>query len=223
MGRSSSSINFDKDGVSNTYFPIVAKSSFNIDIVVTELYNSYSDTYIDGYIINNESNSLHSVRLGIQTTEQAWWCNPLIDPPYPCTEIEYRSPALDATLPNQPNPFRYSCYGKGTSCVDINNIFLVSARRIEPSGENYYPLTDVNWDYIPIDENSGRLSGIIRNDSKKTLHNMQLVVFGPCAYRYAQIASSTLKPGRRTSFELAGSEYCLGNEILISGQGTITP
>ncbi len=207
----------DTTGESNIYFPFVENTPFNIEIVVTEFWYDFTHHGLFGYIINNETNPLYSVILGIQTE---YVCT---DPGYPCdpyTKIYYVLPALDVTLPNQPNPFYFKvlCY---RSCEYIEKIFVASANRVEPSGENYYPLTVVNWDYIPIDENSGRLSGIIRNDSKKTLHNMQLVVFGPCAWRYAQIASSTLKPGRRTSFELAGSEDCLGNEILISGQGTI--
>lgn len=203
------------------YFPLVQKSPPQIEIVVTDIYNSAftANNHIYGYISSLIPDPYYSVILAIKETYY-----PYCDDGEPCDPIVLEvpiSPALPATLPNQINPFsdKELCY---KACVDYHSsVRVISGSLTEPSGDIYYPLTVVKWKYTAEDEYKGILSGTIRNDNHQVLHKLRLVVaeLEKCAWEEAEIADTKINPNRQTTFQLEFWEYCLDDNLVIVGQG----
>jgi len=152
--------------------------------------------------------------------------SPFCDDDEPCDPVTVKipiTPALPAILPNQINPFSDEnlCY---KACVTYHSsVRVISASHTEPNGDVYYPLTIVKWKYSAEDEYKGILSGTVRNDNRQTLHNLHLVVaeLEKCAWREAEIADTKINPNRQTTFQLPFYEGCLGDNLVIVGQGAV--
>jgi hypothetical protein len=139
---------------------------------------------------------------------------------YTFIQKEWIRPALDATLPDQINPFRYDLLlGKASALID--EVRPLSASLGDPDGEVYYPLTVLNWEH-----KDGILDGTVRNDSGLPLHRVRVVVaeLSKCGWREADIADGVLQPGQETTFSRSGySQTCLGDDLVVVGQGAALP
>jgi hypothetical protein len=205
------------------YFPLVQRPPPKIEIVVTDIYNRAftANNHIYGYISSLIPDPYYSV-----TLEAEGIYSPFCDDDEPCDPVTVKipiTPALPAILPNQINPFSDEnlCY---KACVTYHSsVRVISASHTEPNGDVYYPLTIVKWKYSAEDEYKGILSGTVRNDNRQTLHNLHLVVaeLEKCAWREAEIADTKINPNRQTTFQLPFYEGCLGDNLVIVGQGAV--
>ena len=203
------------------YLPLMQKLPPHVEVVVTargELIGYPTYYYVYGYVHSLVPDPLYSVILEVEVTIYPY-CEPPDEPCDPYTEMARISPALTATLPDQVNPFSYSLL-LGKASASIGDVRAVAASRTEPGGEIYYPITVVSWEHT-----DGTLLGNIRNDSDQSIHIMRLVVaeLKKCSWREAELDDTTLKPNRRTSFQLNFSDTCLGDNLVIVGQGAAPP
>jgi hypothetical protein len=204
------------------YFPLVEHLPIHMNAVITfngHFFGLPSNSILNGYVMSQDPDPVYSVILEVEGTHY-----PFCEYPEPCDPYPVKiplEPALTATLPGQVNPFKIwsLCY---KDCTVYHSVRVLSASRDEPDGGGYFPLTVVRWEYA-----DGTLSGTIRNDNRRTLHNMRLVAaelkLAGCGWKEAEIEDSTLEPGRRSTFQLQFSESCLGDNLVIVGQGAGWP
>lgn len=132
------------------------------------------------------------------------------------------APALDATLPDQKNPFNY-CVLSTHYDYSVGGVKLVSASLNPPNGRVSYPLTITSW----MKEGTGwetTISGTLRNDSEYPLTGIRVVAFADvCLVKEADLLSTILQPGEETRFIIYNC-LCLENrEVEISAQGVAEP
>ena len=206
---------------SSAYLPFVARSWTAAEVVVTA--NDWDDFgypsyyWIYGYVRSPIDRPLYSVAVDIDVAIQSY---PPEGPlPPPVTNVIRVSPALTATLPGQINPFSFNLT-LGKASASIGEARTAAGTAIEPRGETYHPLTVVAWTYA-----DAILSGTIRNDSGWPLHKARVVVaeLAKCSWREAELAATTLQPGQETTFDRAYSERCLGDDLIVVGQGATLP
>jgi hypothetical protein len=81
-------------------------------------------------------------------------------------------------------------------------------------------LTIINFTYEdPI------LSGTARNDSGQSLDQLRIVVveLEKCSWKLATVDSQNLMPDQETAFHLNYPSGCLGDSLVIVGQGAAQP
>jgi hypothetical protein len=207
----------EKAEAASAYLPFVARSWTAAELVVTANdsdigYPSYY--WIYGYVRSPIDQPLYSVAVDIDVTTTSYW--PPDEPPSTGTGAIRVSPALSATLPGQVNPFSY-VLTLGKASASIGEARAAAGTAIEPEGESYHPLTIVDWSHA-----DATLSGIVRNDSGRTLRKARVVVaeLAKCSWREAELATTTLQPGQETTFQRTFFyEFCLGDDLTIVGQG----
>jgi hypothetical protein len=142
---------------------------------------------------------------------------------------DYISPMLDATLPDQKNPFYYCrSFIVTEPGHDLGGVKVVSSSLNPPSGRVIYPLTITNWEK-KVTESGTTISGTVRNDSGHRLVDIRVVgissagLEGICWYSSeyeAEVESTTLDPGEKADFS---NMYCTEGVSEISAQGVAEP
>lgn len=184
---------------------------------------------IYGYTSSIMSSAVYSVTLSVDVTNYPY-CDPISDicpPPY--SETHYLEPMLDATLPNQKNPFSY-CLSYGKGGYRYGAVELTAASLIPPNGRVIYPLTVTSL----IKEGSGWdtvVHGTVKNESGHHLTEVRVVgIPGLCSAREADLGNTMLDPGEDTSY-IFYNFYCgwanpggpLPAMLEISAQGVAEP
>lgn len=210
------------------YLPLVVNSIPDIRVVVTKRFNYgfASNNIISGYVINWSDEPYYSTTLVVDILIIPF-CDPS-DPFYddcgPYVGRMILNPAFSTTLPGQINPFshRNLCY---KDCIKYYNVFVENATHDPPDEIRYIPLTLVRWDYKIENESYISFSGVIRNDTKETLHNLRLVVANmENCLTEAEIYHELLKPGQRTTFKTKILvQDCLNDNLVFIGQGESMP
>jgi len=204
----------------NLFLPLIFEEyPLPFEMVITLWQNgqypgNYSHLY--GYVFDLNADPLYSVILEVDLVDIVCFEPPCDDNSW---TVQF-SPALPALLPGQVNPFAFSAPCEAKFCDHIVAVRAVSASRTEPNGYVYYPLTVAGWEHI-----DDTLLGTIRNDSTHSLQNLRLVAqeLTKCTWREAEIAASELDPGKETTFTIDFPEYCLGDNLVIVGQGAAQP
>lgn len=195
------------------YLPLVAASPVAQAVVTArgERTGYPTEYYVYGYVRSLVSEPLQSILLDIDIT-----IFPYDDPPPPSyiTTVQV-TPALTATLPGQINPFAYSLL-LGKASASIGDVRVAQAYRIPAGGDLYEPLAILDWEYA-----NQVLSGTARNDNDHPLVLGRVVVaeLQRCAWREAVLDSLLIQPGQETTFRLSYSAACLGDQLVITGQG----
>jgi hypothetical protein len=127
----------------NLYLPLAINVYPLVDIVVDGVvdYIGYPGTIcMFGHVIGDTPTTVYSVTLAIDVTVYPY-CGPeLYEDCLPYSETHYAKPELEATLPDQINPFSYCLmYTKGY--YSYSAVELASASLNPPNGRVSYPLT----------------------------------------------------------------------------------
>ena len=176
-----------------------------------------------GYVTSNSPTAVYSVTLSIDVS--TIYCPPEEDC-YPPSYYEtiFATPSLEATLPDQLNPFSYcTMYYRYTAI--FGDVKLAHAS-LTPMGERViYPLTVIDY----LKEGTGTdttLIGSVRNDSGHRLEEARVMAINKnCYAKSAELDTRVLEPGDETDF-IINNFYCQSmwdtyplNLLGISAQG----
>lgn len=196
------------------YLPLISKGG--LQLIVTALDDCpfsgcFYFYHAFGYL-QNPSNQTYTVTLEAGVVVYPY-TDPGGTPAPPGSDTIQFSPALEAVLPGQINPFSVEevCY-KG--CRLITDIHI---KRLAPlAAGSYYPLTIIAWEYTdPV------LAGTAKNMSEETLYRARIVAAGleRCYPRAAELDDVTLAPGQRTGFRVTFPSSCIDENLILVGQG----
>lgn len=203
-----------------TYLPLAVDTYPFVEVITTGHFHhkmGISSEYdcVLGYTIALSPSAVYSITLGVEVGDNY---------------TAYISPVLDATLPDQKNPFSYCVETQYSSPVYLGDVKLVSTSFNPPNSQIFYPLTVTNWEVKVTDPDTGRtsISGTVRNDSGHHLVDIRVVGVlseGEDLYCYyysqyeADIESTSLDPDEKADF----SNMCTTGVTEISAQGVAEP
>jgi hypothetical protein len=140
---------------------------------------------------------------------------------------------LDATLPDQKNPFYHCAHCTIGACEDKpkpDGVKLASASLIPPNGRVIYPLTVITWSRKVDEDGYDYIQGEVRNDSGHRLVDIRVVGIlseGLEFWEYnrceAVLETTTLNPGKKTDFYLDYDYFCVRDVSEFSAQGVADP
>jgi hypothetical protein len=132
-------------------------------------YPGYMCTY--GYVTSIPSTAVYSITLAIDVKVHPYCIEPEVCPPYSSTY--YTEPELEATLPDQVNPYSF-CLQYTKTYYSFGEVELAHASLTPPDNRVIYPLTitsvlkeGTEWETT--------VSGSVRNDSGHRLKEVRVV------------------------------------------------
>ena len=195
------------------YLPYVNNSYYPVTVLYSDFFNyRYSTVGIVGQIINYTHETVYNVNITADVFE-----NGILTHTYTDTTM------LTATFPGGTNP--YNLLVGGEYYIDTNNSKLaVRINSYEFDNEpKYLPLTVVSKIYIPT---LGNLTGQIRNDTSKTIEDIEIVLDGfDEFYTSATVNESSLPPGESTTYtaHLFYPRWQDGDSYSVWAQGAVAP
>lgn len=201
------------------YLPLIFTTSLTNDVIqlnITTLENCPTHDCVYNAVLGTLENAGSQPYIVALEASAMIYPYPADGTPYPpVSETLPITPALEAVLPGQTNPFslEYLCY---KSCTVVNRVYISSVRPMAVS--SYEPLTILDWDFT-----DPMLSGVVKNDSNQTVYNARVVAANPerCPLHMASLEKTTLAPSEQTGYTIFPlSSYCIDERLLIVGQGS---
>jgi len=210
------------------YLPLVFSPPPLVDVVElgTADWMGYpGEVCIFGYVTSNSPTAVYSVTLAVDVTVYPY-CYEDYCPPY--SETVFTEPVLEATVPEQLNPFSY-CLMYAKTYYSFVGVRLAHASTTPQGDRIIYPLTVT--DYLKEGTKwETTVTGTVRNDSGHRLNEARVVgIAGLCNAKEAVLDTRTLEPGDETYF-IFHSFYCKPSSFIepiemleISAQGVAAP
>ena len=216
--------------IPNTEFKLYLPLSINTYPYIEAFTLGNSNSYhvwirnccVWGYAIALTPSAVYSVTLAVDVINRNITGTDYIS-------TDYISPMLQATLPDQKNPFYYCRSFLVTEPgYDLGGVKVAFGSPIPPSSRVIYPLTVTNWEK-KFTESGTIISGTVRNDIGHRLVDIRVVgissagLEGICWYSSeyeADIETTTLNPGEKADFTIS---QCTEGVTEISAQGVAEP